>query len=163
MAREAGRNDVSRRVSLIGRFDWGWTDQPEPAAARAIVAWGGAARRLLARLQAMEGEQQARLLATASRDVLIVSGVTVDLPWVDGAAYAAPCPEAPSLWLPTLQRPDVACDLLATALERRHPRKPLLLWPKPSALVPMDRQLPLSPALTARIATLWDGRPGAAA
>ncbi|RQP22490.1 bpX5 domain-containing protein [Piscinibacter terrae] len=150
-------------MSLAGRFDWRWAGQPEPAPARAVVAFGPAARRLHARLQLMSAEEQARLHATASRDVMVVSGATAALPWIDGAAYAAPCPEAPNLWLPTLRRPDVACDLLAIALDRRHQRKPLLLWPDPSVLVPMDRQLPVSAALLARIAALWDDQPGAAA
>lgn len=111
----------------------------------------------------MDLDEQAHLHATASRDVLILTGETASLPWVDGAAYAAPCPEASNLWLPVLQRPDVACDLLGIALERRHQRKPLLLWPSPSALVPMDRMLPLSASLLERIAELWTRKsPGAA-
>lgn len=145
-------------MSLTGKFEWRWVRQHEPSAARAVVAWGPLAWRLHARLEAMDGEQQARLLATASRDVLIVSGDTNDLPWVDGGAYAAPSVEAPSLWLPTLLRPDVACDLLGDSLGRRHHRKPLLLWPDPSAIVPMDRQLPVSAAHLSRIAALWDAK-----
>jgi len=145
-------------VSPAGKFDWRWRRRAEPAAPRAVVAWGDAAARLHARLAGMPPERQARLLGTASRDVFIVSGETVDLPWVDGAGYAAPCAEAPGLWLPTLWQPDVACDLLALALHKRHARQPVLLWPAPCALVPLDRQLPLSAAHLLRIATHWQGQ-----
>jgi hypothetical protein len=142
-------------VSLDGKFDWRWTRQSDPAPARAVVAWGGGAPHLHARLQSLLPEHQARLLATAGADVLIVSGETLDLPWIDGAAYAAPCAEAPGLWLPTLWRPDLPCDLLWKALHKRHARQPLLLWPTPPAIVPLDRQLPLSAAHLARIQSLW--------
>lgn len=145
-------------MSVQGRFEWRWQRRAEPVPAHALVAWGGAASRLHTRLLDMPGERQTRLLATASRDVLVVSGETPDLPWVEGAAYAAPCADAPGLWLPTLWQPDLPCDLLAQALHRRHGRQPLLLWPQPSAIVPLDRQLPLSPAHLARIAAHWSGQ-----
>lgn len=144
-------------MSLAGRFDWHWRRHPDPGAPRAVVAWGAAAPRLHARLLALSAERQAPLLATASRDVLVATGEADDLPWVDGAAYAAPCPDAPSLWLPTLWQPDVPCDLLAQALHRRHTRQPLLLWHQPAALVPLDRQLPVSQAHLERIAAHWQG------
>jgi hypothetical protein len=123
------------------------------------VAWGAAAPRLHARLQALvaAGPQQAKLLqATASRDVVIVTSQQAEqLPWVEGAAYAAPCDEAPALWLPTLQRPDAAPELLMRALKARHQRQPILLWPAPAALVPLDRLLPVTAELLARIGEHW--------
>jgi hypothetical protein len=144
-------------VKLSDRIDWGWRPAAEPAAPRAVVAWGEAAPRLHARLGTLAADRQARLQATASRDVLIVSGETLDLPWVAGAAYAAPCALAPALWLPTLWQPDVPSDLLARAVTARHGRQPLLMWREPSALVPLDRQVTVSPALLTRIAGLWQG------
>lgn len=144
-------------MSLAGSIDWRWQRRPDPASPRAVVAWAEAAPRLHARLHNLAAEHQARLLATASRDVFIVSGETLDLPWVEGAAYAAPSVEAPGLWLPTLWCPDMPSELIARALLTRHARQPLLLWPDPETIVPMDRQLPVSPALLARIASHWQG------
>lgn len=126
----------------------------------AVVAWGDNAVRLHARLCALSTEHLMRLLGTASRDVLVVSGQTADLPWVDGAAYAAPCNEAPALWLPTLYQPDVPGDLLSQALLQRHPRSTLLLWPTPAAIVPLDRQLPLSDEHLRRIGEHWGAHRG---
>jgi hypothetical protein len=145
-------------VSFVGRIEWHWQLRAQPPAPRAVVAWGDVASRLHARLCQLPVELRARLLATASRDALVVSGETPDLPWVDGVAYAAPCPHAPALWLPTVYEPSVPTDLLARALLKRHPRGPLLLWPAPAAAIPLDRQLPLSENLLSSIATHWRGQ-----
>ena len=142
-------------MNLAGRFDWRWQRRLEPASPRAVVAWGAAAPRLLARLLDLPAEHQARLSATASGDVIVAAGEAADLPWTDGVAYAAPCADAPGLWLPTLWQPDVPCDLLAKALQQRHANQPLLLWNVPSALVPLHRLLPMSAAHLERIEAHW--------
>jgi len=142
-------------VSTPGAVPWMWRADPSPPAPDAAVAWHDAARALHARLARLPSGIQARLLACASRDVLVVSGAAEDLPWVPGIAYAARCAEAPTLWRPTVLRPDLPADLLARSLRRLHPRAPLLLWPDPATLVPLDRQLRVSPALLARIAEHW--------
>lgn len=147
-------------MSLAGKTPWHWLRRTDPVVPLAVVAWGDNAVRLHARLCALSAEHLMRLVGTASRDVLVVSGQPADLPWVDGAAYAAPCDEAPALWLPTLYQPDMPGDLLSQALLRRHPRGTLLLWPTPAAIVPLDRQLPLSDEHLQRIGEHWGTRPG---
>lgn len=138
------------------RLAWQWHDVPEPARPQAAIAVGPAARLLLDRLRRDPApEDGAALLATANADMLVVLGPEAALPWVPGIAYAAPAADAPSLWLPVLRRPSVPCDLLADALGRRHDRQPLLLWPEPASIVPLDRQVPVTPALIERIAALW--------
>lgn len=134
---------------------WAWRSRPAPAEAQAAVAWGEAARRLHRRLTLLAGEHAARLQATANGDVLVVTGVTADLPWVDGVAYAAPSASAPALWLPTSWQPDVPEDLLGQALSVRFKRTPLLLWREPRAVIPLDRLLAVSPAHLQRIASYW--------
>lgn len=119
------------------------------------MAWHEAARILHARLAQLPPETQARLLATASRDVLVVTGAPADLPWVPGIAYATACVEARTLWRPTVLQPDVPADLLAHSLQRLHAREPVLLWPDPAAVVPLDRQLRVTPQLLERIARRW--------
>jgi len=146
-------------VSLAHSLDWHWRARAEPVAPRALVAWGDAARRLHARLVARDADAGAALQATASGDILVVGGDAAALPWVDGGQYAAPCADAPGLWLPTLWEPDAPHDLLARALQRRHARQPLLLWREPAAVVPLVRLLPLTPALLARIAAHWHASP----
>ena len=137
------------------RLGWGWCTVATPAPPQAAVACGAAARRLLDRLAALWSDDQAKLLATAHQDMLVVIGPEAALPWVPEIAYAAPAAEAPSLWLPVLWRPDAPLDLLERALQRRHGRQPLLLWPDPPSVMPLDRQLPLSLPLIGRIAALW--------
>jgi hypothetical protein len=87
----------------------------------------------------------------------VVTGAAHDLPWVPGVAYATRSSEAPTLWRPTWLRPDVPLDLLARALHRLHAREPVLLWPDPAAVVPLDHDLPVSAALLTRIAERWRG------
>ncbi|EPX96353.1 hypothetical protein K6V18_21535 [Ralstonia insidiosa] len=142
-------------------LSWAWRPAAQPAAPQAAVAWGAAAKRLHARLRAHLGDIEAEssgLQVTASRDVLVVMGAASALPWVEGIEYAAPHPEAPQLWLPTLQQPDVPFDLLAQALIRRYVRQPLLVWPSPAYVLPLDRALPLSAALLAQIDAHWHTR-----
>lgn len=134
---------------------WAWRSPPVPAEAQAAVAWGDAARRLHARLGLLASDHAARLLATANGDVLVVTGATADLPWVDGVAYAAPSASAPQLWLPTHWAPDVPQDLLGQALTARFKRSPLLVWRAPQAVIPLDRLLAVSPAHLQRIAAYW--------
>ncbi|HYE38803.1 MAG TPA: hypothetical protein VEB23_02655 [Ramlibacter sp.] len=140
---------------LDGSITWRWRARSDAAEPEAAVAWGEAAGRLHARLAQLPAGQMERLSASASRDLLIATGRAEHLPWVPGIAYAAPHAEAPALWLPTLLEPDLPCDLLARALRLQHRRQPLLLWPEPEAVVPLDRQLSVSPALLARIHAHW--------
>lgn len=139
-------------------MSWGWRPRSVAAAPQAAVGWGDAARRLHARLAALPEEQAARLQATANRDVLVVCGAAEDLPWVDGIEYAATDERAPGLWLPTSWEPEVPLDLLGQALSRAFSRAPLLLWREPQAVVPLDRQLPLTSQHLQRIAAHWAGR-----
>ncbi len=142
-------------MSVTAPLRWQWHPRFPALEPQAAVAWDEAAPRLLARLLRMSEEQQCRLSASANRDALVMTGPVNDLPWVEGVEYAAPSPEAPQLWLPTRYRPSVPCDLLARGLHRRHGRQPLLIWPQRSALLPLDRLLPVSPALLERIGARW--------
>lgn len=141
---------------------WAWRSRQVPAEPHAAVAWGDTARRLHARLALLAAEHAARLQATANGDVLVVTGVTADLPWVDGVAYAAPSTRAPGLWLPTNWEPDVPEDLLGQALSVRFKRLPLLVWRDPLAVIPLDRLLAVTPEHLQRIAAYW-GTPHATA
>lgn len=132
---------------------WGWQPAPSARVAQAAIAWGDAARALHAKLQQIPEDVQSRLYLTASGNALVVIGAYDDLPWVDGIAYAASC-DASGLWLPTVAQPDVPLELVGLALQRRYVRQPLLLWP-PSSVIPLDRQLPVTPQLLDRVASRW--------
>ena len=145
-------------MSAVVPLEWRWRPRAEPLPARAAVAWGTAAGALHARLLQLVPEQQAGLSAMAGPELLVVTGETDALPWVDGIAYAGPATDAPGLWLPTIEEPGLALDLIARGLQREHPkRQPLLLWSRPAFVLPLDRLLPLSPALLARIGAHWSG------
>lgn len=137
---------------------WAWRSRQVPAEPQAAVAWGDAARRLHRRLALIPAEQAARLQATANGDVLVVTGMTADLPWVDAVAYAAPSACAPGLWLPTRWAPDVPEDLLGQALSARFKRLPLLVWREPQVVIPLNRLQTVSPEVLQRIATYWGAR-----
>jgi hypothetical protein len=139
------------------RLDWGWRHCADPSEAQAALAWNEAAPRLLRRLRQVAPETQARMAITATRDVLVVCGLATELPWVEGVAYAAPCAGAAGLWLPTLHEPEVPVELLARALHDRHRRAPLLLWPRPQAVIPLDRQRPATAAQLDLIEQRWSG------
>lgn len=142
-------------MNLNGSLAWRWQPDPSPPEPRAAVAWHAASRSLHARLEQLPENVQKRLYATASRDVLVVTGAAEDLPWAPGISYAATTAEAPTLWRPTLLRPDAPADLLSRALQQRHARQPLLLWPDPDAVIPLDRLLAITPRVLARIAEQW--------
>ncbi|CAA2110085.1 hypothetical protein [Variovorax paradoxus] len=145
-------------------IEWRWQPSAEPLPAQAAVAWGTAAHALYARLLQLEPSRHAGLSAMAGRDLLVVTGEADALPWVDGVAYAGPAADAPGLWLPTVEAPDLPAELVARSLQREHPnRQPLLLWPRPAFVLPLDRLLPLSAALLARIGAHWRGAPAGAA
>jgi hypothetical protein len=142
-------------MSASPLLQWRWLESSPALEPQAAVAWGDVALRLRRRLGEMGQERQGRVSATANRDVLVMTGPMNDLPWVEGIAYAAPSPEAPQLWLPIHRRPGIPCDLLARALCRDRDRQPLLIWPERSALLPLDRLLPVSASLLARIDAFW--------
>ncbi|WAJ40038.1 hypothetical protein OU800_12610 [Pseudomonas sp. GOM7] len=134
---------------------WVWRSRQVPAEPQAAVAWGEVARRLHARLLSIPSAQAVRLHATANRDVMVVCGATGDLPWIEGVEYAAADHRVPGLWLPTSWEPEVPADLLEQALSGRFSRSPLLLWHKPSVVIPLDRQLPATPEHLQRIDAHW--------
>lgn len=138
-----------------GRQAWAWRAIVEARAPQAAIGYGRVARRLLDRLSGLSSERRERLSATAATDWLIVLGPTDALPWTDGVRYAAPHPQAPALWLPTHAEPEVSIDLVWQVLEQRHARAPLLLWPEPAVVLPLDRPLLASDDLLAAVARAW--------
>ncbi len=135
---------------------WRWRAETGVPAAMGVVGHGEVARALHAKaVAATHADAAPPWQITAHQDLLVLTGKADTLPWVDGARYIAPRPEAPTLWLPTLARPDIALDLLAAAIARRHPQRPMLLWPQPAQLVPLHRALPADAAVLARITAHW--------
>lgn len=134
-----------------------WCDEPAPPAPLGMVAVADTARRLLAALAALPGRDTPgeTLQVSASDGLLLVTGAETQLPWIDGACYIAPREDAPTLWLPTTQRPAMALDLLARAVERQHGASPALLLPAPARVVPLHRRLPLDAGLLRQIAARW--------
>ena len=139
-------------MSTLPAIPWTWRAASDAPVPRAAVGHGVAAQRLLARLSALPAARRESLAATGTADWLVVLGPTDDLPWVEGVRYAAPSASSAALWLPTHLEPAAPVDLLWRALEARHARAPLLLWPEPAAVLPLDRQLPASDALLATLA-----------
>ena len=135
---------------------WIWRSETDVPPAMGVVGCGDIARALSAKAEAIAAAQATpQWQVSAHQDLLVLTGKIETLPWVVGARYIAPRAEAPTLWLPTLERPEIALDLLAAAIARRHPQRPMLLWPQPAQLVPLHRLLPADAAVLARIAARW--------
>ncbi|ANH70609.1 hypothetical protein ABE85_15780 [Mitsuaria sp. 7] len=135
-----------------------WRPPAEDAAPRpqAAVAHGPASRALLARLGGLPPTQREGLQLTAAEDWLVVLGNTAVVPWVDGVRYAAPSPRVTTLWLPTHATLDLDPELVWRALRRRYPRSPLLLWPSPEIVLPLDRAQPADDATLRLLAARWE-------
>ncbi|KMM74479.1 hypothetical protein ACP93_16325 [Xanthomonas sp. NCPPB 1128] len=133
---------------------WAWQDDPAPPPPQGVVAAGReCAQRLLACIA--RSTQPDALMVAASTDLVVLTGPEACLPWVDGALYIAPRAEAPSLWLPTNQRPQIALDLLAKAVARLHPGSPWLLLRTPAVVVPLQRLLPASATVLEQVRRRW--------
>ncbi|MEH6421420.1 bpX5 domain-containing protein [Pseudomonas sp. CGJS7] len=135
---------------------WNWRAQDQPPPPQAAVGIGAsAARALLRAVERLDEDVRDTLMLTANADVAVIAGAAAQLPWFEGVAYAAPCEQAPGLWLLTTERPDVPLDLLQRAIARLHPQTPLLLLREPAQIVPLHRALPASAALIAQIRAHW--------
>jgi len=134
---------------------WRWRAEADPPAPQGAIGIGAAAQGLLDALARVDARMREALMLTANADAVVVTGAAESLPWSDGVAYIAPRQEAPALWLPTTQRPDLPLDLLLRAIARRHRQSPLLLWPEPMQIMPLHRALPASDALIAQIRAHW--------
>lgn len=96
---------------------------------------------------------------TATRDTLIVidpSQAGENLPWLNGIRYAAPHPQAASLWIPTHRAPTAPADLLETALLKRVGKGPLLLWDEPEQILPLHATQRATPAVLAWLAEVME-------
>lgn len=136
---------------------WTWIAEDEAPTPAAALATGALSRTLLDRIAARAEAERLALTLTAHADLLLVAGAVDALPWLDGVRYAAPRGAAPGLWLPTHCRPSLPLDLVDRAIARRHPERPVLLWPSPAQLLPLARLLPASDAVIARIRRHWSG------
>lgn len=139
-----------------GQLTWAWRAVDEARAPQAAIGYRRVAHRLLDCLKGMPSERRERLSVTAAADWLVVQGPTEALPWTDGVRYAAPHLQAPALWLPTHAEPEVSIDLVSQSLEQRHGRTPLLIWPEPAVVLPLDRQLLASDDLLAAVSRAWN-------
>lgn len=121
-------------------FSWRWLPREASATPQAAVGWGETARTLLTQLRRLPDERRLALTLVSAPDALIVAGPSRLLPWVDGVAYAAPT--AGGLWLPTHLTLSLPAEWVGKALEVKFSRMPLLLWPDPDRVVPLDNLLP---------------------
>lgn len=114
-----------------------WTHAEPPLAVGGALALGVAARALGERLL----ERDVRCPALAGDGVLVA--LDADAPWVESATWIGVCPDAPSLWLPTLRRPTVPAAMVLKALRLAGHTGPLLLTPH--ALYPLAHARTLDP------------------
>lgn len=99
------------------RFPITWKLRNQPLAPEAVLATGGAARRLVRSLLTREPESLKSIAGVHAADAVFFAGV--DLPWSDGAVYLAKSPNAASLYLSTTYTPNVPADWLEQAVRTR--------------------------------------------
>ena len=125
-----------------------WQARATALAPAGMVVPAALATTLLARLRTGKPlPALSALSAVATRDLLVLLGANDALPWVDGARYCAPHPQAPNLWLPTHLEPALPVDLVQTNLVERAGSSPVLLWPAPELLLPLAAAQALTPSL----------------
>jgi hypothetical protein len=112
-----------------------------------LVAPASMAPALLSLLRLGEAKQLSALSVVATRDIVVLLGANDVLPWLDGARYCAPDPDARNLWTPTHLAPALPVDLVQTNLIERAASSPVLLWHAPEQLLPLAGAQALTPSL----------------
>lgn len=134
---------------------WHWLPEHDIPPPMGVIGHGRVSLALFAKLRMLSESERTTLAAAAHQDLLVVTGTHELLPWVDGVQFIAPRSDAPGLWLPTTERPNVPLDLLLSAIRKKHSHNPILMCPSPSQLVPLNRLLPATDSLLDRIETFW--------
>ncbi|MDR9836013.1 bpX5 domain-containing protein [Herbaspirillum huttiense] len=124
-----------------------WQARTSALTPAGLVAAGALLPALLAQLRQCSDEQLQVLSVVATRDLLVVLGVNQALPWIDGARYCAPSPQAPNLWTPTHLEPLLPVDLLQSNLIERAGSSPVLLWHGPEQILSLAAAQTLTPQL----------------
>ncbi len=106
-----------------------WIAREPPLAPVAVGAFGVVASSLRARLLAESDAALSALRGVAGEGAIVVVGASEALPWVDGARWLGRDLAAPSLLLPTSERPSVDAGLFERALLRgEHGASPLAVF-----------------------------------
>lgn len=124
-----------------------WQTRPTALTPAGLVAPATLAPALLSLLRLSEARQLSALSVVATRDLIVLLGDNDALPWLDGARYCAPDPDARNLWTPTHLAPALPVDLVQTNLIERAGSSPVLLWHAPEQLLPLAGAQTLTPPL----------------
>jgi hypothetical protein len=124
-----------------------WQTRSSALTPAGLVASGTLAPALLLLLSRCEAKQLSALSMVVTRDLMVLLGDCDALPWIDGARYCAPDPEARNLWTPTHLAPALPADLVQTNLVERAGSSPVLLWHAPEQLLPLAGAQALTPSL----------------
>jgi len=92
-----------------------------PRAPQLVLGHGAAARALAGRLLQLADTELAAMSCAAGEGWLVARGPSEHLPWVEGVVYLASFAEAPELYVPTWQRPNLPPHLVMRGLQRSQP------------------------------------------
>lgn len=134
---------------------WFWQPADRSIRPAAAIGWDDIAEALLEYLLVLDERFYSQLQVTLSDRALIVFGQAEILPWIDGIHYASPCDKFPTLWLPTHSKPSVSIELVSRALGYHYGSAPLLLWPEPAAVIPLDRRFSINRNLLETMPRNW--------
>ena len=107
-----------------------WHPRVSPLLPEGIGARGASALQLGRRLLQLDDEALGRFFGVAGDKLLVVTGSTELLPWIEGVQYLGRDPACTEVLSPTNYSPSVPSSLLARALGAR------LLSPGPLAILP---------------------------
>lgn len=124
-----------------------WQTRPAALTPAGLVVTGALAPTLLLLLRRREAKQLSALSVVATCDLMVLLGANDALPWIDGARYCAPDPDARNLWTPTHLVPALPTDLVQANLIERAGSSPILLWNAPEQLLPLAGAQILTPSL----------------
>lgn len=110
--------DAQRPTATEPRVAVRWIAREPPLAPVGVAGFGAVAVALRERLLRASDEALSALRGVAGEGVLVVTGEAAALPWVEGARWLGRDLAAPSLLLPTSERPSVDVGLFERALLR---------------------------------------------
>ncbi len=131
-----------------------WIAREPPLAPVGVAAFGPVVAALRERLLRASDASLAALRGVEGEGVMVVTGESASLPWVDGARWLGRDLAAPSLLLPTSERPSVDVGLFERALLRgEHGAAPLAVFARDGAItvVSLAEARPVSRAVLLRV------------
>jgi MoxR-vWA-beta-propeller ternary system domain bpX5 len=132
-------------------MDWNWKKTNDPCEIKGVIGFGNAKQYLAHRLLKESDKTLSDIYAVSSSHFLLIFGEKTSLPWVKDIVYIKQSESAPDLWLPTVLEPDIPHVLLIKNVQKQLGNNPVLIWPNPKLLIPLNRQFLLNREILTKV------------